>query len=117
MDITRLTSILIEDVISTLHMLGILVNIRDPVDGKTKIDMSGAESKASNDAYTATVNGYNSTEQYVLVCPPDLLASALAKYPPGQLSVDPSRLHWAPLYVVDPKKDKWSRLTYTGSAY
>lgn len=30
----------------------------------------------------------------------------LLKYPASGLPVDPDMLHWAPLYVTDPKKDK-----------
>jgi len=85
MDITKLTSILVEDVIATLHMLGILVDLTAPVDGGTpiKIEMTAAETRASS-ASSSTGGG---AEKYVLLCPADLLKQAMLKYPPGQLPV------------------------------
>ena len=78
MDLTKMTSILAEDVTATLQMLGLLQFLDD---------------------------GSNC----VLSCPPDVLDSLMEKYPHnGGVPVDPARLHWAPLYVTDPKKDKWS---------
>ena len=76
MDLTKMTSILSEDVTATLQMLGLLQLVDD---------------------------------SFVLCCPPDVLDALIEKYPPGGgVPVDPARLHWAPLYVSDPKKDKWS---------
>lgn len=77
-----MTSILVEDVIATLHMLGILVDLTAPVDGGTKIEMNVAETRASS----ASSSG-GGAEKYVLLCPPDLLKQAMLKYPPGQLPV------------------------------
>lgn len=75
MDLTRMTSILAEDVVSTLQMLGLLQQVNS---------------------------------SYVLCCPPSVLAALSEKYPASkELSVDPAVLHWAPLYVTDPKKDRW----------
>jgi hypothetical protein len=82
MDITKLTSILVEDVIATLHMLGILVDLTAPVDGGTKIEMTAAETRASSASSSS-----GGAEKYVLLCPPDLLKQAMLKYPPGQLPV------------------------------
>ena len=44
----------------------------------------------------------------IIYAPIDLIDSLLLKYPHSILPVDADRLHWAPLYVTDPKKDKWS---------
>lgn len=77
MDLSRATSVLAEDVVSTLQMLGLL----------------------RHDAASDT---------HYIYAPPELLESLLRKYPESALTVDPDRLHWAPLYVTDPKKDKWS---------
>lgn len=83
MDITKLTSILVEDVIATLHMLGILVDLTAPIDGETKVEMTVAETRASSSSNSSG----GGTEKYVLLCPPDLLKQAMLKYPPGQLPV------------------------------
>lgn len=84
LDLSRLTSILVEDVIATLQFLGVLVPVED--------------------------NPHN----VILYCPSDHLERLLEKYPLGSMPVDPTRLHWAPLYITDPKKDKWSIKSYTG---
>ena len=42
---------------------------------------------------------------YIVCAPPDLLDDLALKYPPSGLQVDPESLHWAPLYVTDPKRD------------
>lgn len=75
LDLTRMTSILTEDVVATLQMLELL----QCVDG-----------------------------QFILVCVPATIDELLLKYPCSGLLVDPDMLQWAPLYVTDPKKDKWS---------
>jgi hypothetical protein len=51
---------------------------------------------------------YMDNGTYVLCCPPDIINTLLEKYPANGLPVDPEMLHWAPLYVTDPKKDKFS---------
>jgi len=70
-----MTSIVTEDVISTLQVLTLLRNM----------------------------NG-----NYIIYAPPDVVDSLLVKYPTSGLLVDPEKLHWAPLYVTDVRKDKWS---------
>ncbi len=45
---------------------------------------------------------------HIIYAPKDILEELLIKYPSSGLLVDPDQLHWAPLYIVDPKKDKWS---------
>jgi histone acetyltransferase MYST1 len=44
----------------------------------------------------------------VICAPLDLVEGLMVKYPVKGLQVDPERIHWAPLYVMDYKKDKWS---------
>ena len=44
----------------------------------------------------------------VLDCTEERLDALLLKYPTPSLLCDPDKLHWAPLYVTDPNKDKWS---------
>ena len=76
MDLTKMTSILVEDVAATLHMLGLL----------------------------QYVNG-----SYILYAPPHMINELMGKYPATSgVQLDPEKLVWAPLYVTDPKKDKWS---------
>lgn len=38
----------------------------------------------------------------------EILDKLIEKYPMSGHSVDPDRLHWTPLYVLDPRKDRWS---------
>jgi hypothetical protein len=53
--------------------------------------------------------------QYIIMCDEATIDELLLKYTAGAgqgrgeeaLFVDPEKLHWAPLYVTDPKKDKW----------
>lgn len=45
---------------------------------------------------------------YVICCPSEVITDLMVKYPCTGLLVDPEMLQWAPLYVTDPKKDKWS---------
>lgn len=80
-DIACMTSILPEDIVSTLHMLGLLH--RHPTD--------------------STKN--------TIVAPPNLLEELILRYPEHKLKLDSSKLHWAPFYVLEPKKDKWSVLS------
>lgn len=46
--------------------------------------------------------------QYMLVAPPDTIDKLLKTYPIKPLWCDPRYLVWMPLYVLDPKKDKWN---------
>ena len=76
LDLTKLTSILVEDVAATLLMLGLLQYI----------------------------NG-----NYVLYAPPSLITELMQKYPVNSgIQLDVEKLIWSPLYVTDPKKDKWN---------
>jgi hypothetical protein len=45
---------------------------------------------------------------YVIYAPKELLKALEEKFPNKGIQVYPSLLNWAPLYVTDPKKDKWS---------
>jgi histone acetyltransferase MYST1 len=86
-DITIATSILAEDVVSTLSMLGLLQKSSTPGD-----------------------------DGYLIYAPPDLIDELLKKYPDNKYTVNPDRLHWITPYPVDPKKDKWSMYTLKHSA-
>lgn len=94
LELSRRTSILAEDIIATLQFLGLLQEI--------------------------SIENSNGSRP-VLYCPPMLLKSLQEKYPVCGHPVNPDKLHWAPLYVTDPKKDKWSlkakRLDYTGHSW
>lgn len=50
-----------------------------------------------------------------IYAPLHLLDLLLEKYPPGEKVVDPDKLYWSPLYVIDPKKDKFSFLSLRNS--
>ena len=43
----------------------------------------------------------------LLNCAPDNIDKLLRIYPAPALQCDPDKLHWVPLYVTDPNKDKW----------
>ena len=45
---------------------------------------------------------------HVICAPMEVVDALILKYPVKGHQVDPSRLHWAPLYVMDWKKDKFS---------
>lgn len=80
-DIACATSILPEDIVSTLHMLGLLQ--RHPTDAS----------------------------RYSVVAPVSLLDELILQYPEHKLKLDPTKLHWTPFYVLEAKKDKWSVLS------
>ena len=42
-----------------------------------------------------------------LNCAPENIDRLLKVYPAPSLWCDPDKLHWVPLYVTDPNKDKW----------
>jgi hypothetical protein len=50
----------------------------------------------------------NVNGNHVIYAPPDYIDAMMKKYPINGLLVDPAKLHWVPLYVTDPRKDKWS---------
>lgn len=110
MDITRITSILPDDVHATLQMLNLLHYQNSSGICSASGGSGGLGSSTSNtstDGIALSTEG-DSSEQCVLYAPVDVIDSLLLKYPEGQLPVQPEKLHWAPLYVTDPKKDKWS---------
>jgi histone acetyltransferase MYST1 len=45
---------------------------------------------------------------YSIYAPVELLDELIQKYPANGLLVDPEKLQWVPLYITDPKRDKWS---------
>jgi len=47
-------------------------------------------------------------DDHVIVAPPERVDQLLVAYPIKPLWCDPRNLVWTPLYVLDPKKDKWS---------
>eukprot|EP00605_Chrysophyceae_sp_TOSAG23-4_P000268 GSChrysophyteH1.ASY1.ANO1.310.1 assembled CDS len=85
MDICRMTSIVAADVLLTLDMLGLVYTVSDD---------SGEE---------ATGDSKN-----IIITSPSVVDDLLLKYPPNSIQVDPDKLHWAPLYITDPKRDKWT---------
>jgi histone acetyltransferase MYST1 len=92
MDITCGTSILADDVITTLEMLGLLRTAPNSREKKENGEVS---------------NG-NNKEDLILFAPDDILDELIIKYPENKIKVDPDKLHWTPFYIMDPKKDKWS---------
>lgn len=97
MDITKITSILPDDVQATLQMLNLI----------HYYNTTGTSNTGAG-RVSPTAEGDQSSEHCVLYAPEDVIDSLLVKYPEGKLPVQPEKLHWAPLYVTDPKKDKWS---------
>ena len=95
----RITSIVHGDLLLTLDMLDLVREVE--VDAGT--GESGTKSTASKKM------------QYIIMCDEATIDELLLKYTAGAgqgrgeeaLFVDPEKLHWAPLYVTDPKKDKW----------
>ena len=49
-----------------------------------------------------------SNGSYVICAPMEVVDTLILKYPVKGHQVDPGKLHWAPLYVMDWKKDKFS---------
>ncbi len=83
MDICKITSIVASDVILTLDMLDLVyttVDSGDPAGSPTCL----------------------------IVCTAQVIDDLLKRYPANGLSVDAEKLHWAPLYVTDPKRDRWT---------
>ena len=75
-----MTSILSDDIITALLSIGLI----------QEIELAGGST------------------QYVIYAPPALVAELISKYKYQGHLLDPERLHWTPLYVTDPKKDKWA---------
>ena len=50
----------------------------------------------------------NINGSYFIYAPPEFIEALMQKYPTNGLLVDPEKLQWAPLYVTDTRKDKWS---------
>lgn len=69
---------------------------------------SGIAFDSCDSSSESAENPSDSTQQCVLYAPVERIDELLLKYPEGKLPVQPEKLHWAPLYVTDPKKDKWS---------
>lgn len=121
MDLTRITSILPEDVLSTLHMLNLLRyqdnngNIVHQISSNDNNNNNcGGDVGPVGNKDSSINNNYLLQQQqarYVLYAPIELVDQLLVKYPASKLPVDVDKLHWAPLYVTDPKKDKWSILS------
>ena len=83
MEICRATSIVAGDVILTLDMLELVYSVPDSTDGK-------------------------GNPNYIIICTPSVIDDLLKRYPASGLLVDAEKLHWAPLYITDPKRDKWT---------
>lgn len=119
MDLTKITSILPEDVMSTLNMLGLLhYNIGN--NGGSEEDNNNANDHGDghhsdpvdaingNHNHSIIPSSNNSLEHYWLDASHDLIDELLVKYPSNKLVFMSDKLHWTPLYITDPKKDKWS---------
>lgn len=50
----------------------------------------------------------NVSGTYFIWAPTSVIDELMIKFPVKGLLVDPERLHWTPLYITDPRKDKWS---------
>eukprot|EP00607_Mallomonas_marina_P001462 CAMPEP_0182426026 /NCGR_PEP_ID=MMETSP1167-20130531/12508_1 /TAXON_ID=2988 /ORGANISM="Mallomonas Sp, Strain CCMP3275" /LENGTH=473 /DNA_ID=CAMNT_0024607177 /DNA_START=29 /DNA_END=1450 /DNA_ORIENTATION=+ len=50
----------------------------------------------------------NMNGNYIIFAPPNILEDIMLKFPVTGIPVDSEKLHWAPLYSSDPRKDKWS---------
>ena len=61
-----------------------------------------------------TINSISGLEEVILLCSIKELSQLLKKYSPNPsyLIVHSDKLHWAPLYLSDPKKDKWHIKSY-----
>lgn len=82
-------------------------------EGLSIMDLSRATSIFSDDIVsTLQLLGllrYNEAEEaHYIFAPLSVIDTLQQQYPDNALVVDPDKLHWAPLYVTDPKKDKWS---------
>lgn len=113
LELAKITSILPEDIIQTLQYIGVLVPVA--VSSSTVPDPKVGDSRAypgSTDTCWALV--ISSTQAQALIVkylPHDPRAIAARA---GQQDMEeivilrPECLQWAPLYVADPKKDRWS---------
>jgi histone acetyltransferase MYST1 len=86
MDICRITSIVASDVILTLDMLELLYTVE-------------------SDGDDAATDGCS---KRIIIMSNSIIEDLLLKYPPNILTVDPDKLHWAPLYITDQRRDKWT---------
>lgn len=108
MDITTATSILPEDVINTLDMLGILI-----CDDQDLDEINDKQSDLLNQEVHTIVSTKRSqtprVKPFRLYMPNNYLSELIAKYPLPRRRTNPSCLRWTPPYTQsDPKKDKWS---------
>lgn len=87
-DITSLTSIQPEDVVSTLVMLGLLRKVESENGGSSP--------------------GQDKSGEVMLIAHEDVLNELSQRFPENRHKVDANKLHWTPFYVMEPKKDKWS---------
>lgn len=111
MDITCVTSILQEDVITTLELLGLLKKVMVTKPAPLKTTEGSEEEQTEKEGSTS-----ETTEMIVIYAPDDLLEELIIKYPENKLKVDPDKLHWTPFYTMDPKKDKWSIVSMRAAA-
>ena len=84
------------------------------------IDISMMTSIMPEDVYaTLQLLGllYEIDGEYSIYSPPNVLDMLLEKYPLGPKIVDPDKLLWTPLYVIDPSKDKFSYYSVRSADY
>lgn len=104
MDITTATSILPEDVINTLDMLGILI-----CDEQDSDETNEKQEESQNLTSTSKRPQAPRVKPFRLYLPNGYLSELIKKYPLPKRRTDPSCLKWTPPYAqADPKKDKWS---------
>eukprot|EP00598_Pedospumella_elongata_P002976 CAMPEP_0184985208 /NCGR_PEP_ID=MMETSP1098-20130426/13997_1 /TAXON_ID=89044 /ORGANISM="Spumella elongata, Strain CCAP 955/1" /LENGTH=106 /DNA_ID=CAMNT_0027509285 /DNA_START=1 /DNA_END=321 /DNA_ORIENTATION=- len=85
-----------------------LLHYTGGADADNDTSTGGIAFDSSDSASESAENTSESTQQCVLYAPVERIDELLLKYPEGKLPVQPEKLHWAPFYVTDPKKDKWS---------
>ena len=94
------------------YWAGTLLNILDNYDGDALSinDLARMTSIVQSDILLTLdmleLVVWNDNEPTILA-DPDVIKDRMNKYPQNGLAVDPERLHWAPLYVTDIKKDRW----------
>ena len=106
MDLTKITSILPEDVMSTLNMLGLL-HYDSGISCVSEVGL-GNDNHSETAVAPVVHNNSNSLDNCWLDASHDLIDELLLKYPANKLIFMSDKLHWTPLYITDPKKDKWS---------
>ena len=126
-ELAHVTSIMPEDIVNTLKYIGILRSVCDetvasvtttPAEAPNVSSTAGTTSSAASSSSLPSsslssphgIRPANPMERYSIVIPSiQALDQLVHKYPArGVVNVQPQYLHWAPLYVTNGLKDKWS---------